>query len=34
MKLNYTSLQHAVHPVEERTPAPSAGDRPSRAGRP
>jgi hypothetical protein len=21
MKLNYTSLQHAVHPVEERTPA-------------
>ena len=24
MKLNYTSLQHAVHPVEERTPATAA----------
>jgi hypothetical protein len=22
MKLNYTSLQHAVHPIEERAPAP------------
>jgi hypothetical protein len=31
MKLNYTSLQHAVHPVEER--APDLGDAPL-AGRP